>query len=68
MKHVLQSKTLWANAIMAALSAAELNLHMLKPLLGESSFGVISFAVITINVILRFTTTGPVTLVKPSAE
>ena len=62
MKPIWQSKTMLANAVMAILAAAELNIGLLRPVLGESAHGVISFASIIVNVGLRFMTTQPVSL------
>jgi hypothetical protein len=62
MKHPKRSKTLWANAIMTALLAAELNVGLLRAWLGEEVYGVVSFAIILVNVVLRFVTTGPISL------
>lgn len=56
-KGALKSKTMWFNAAMAVLSLLETNLELLKPVLGESAFGVISFATIVGNGILRWITT-----------
>jgi hypothetical protein len=59
MKHWLQSKTIWFNAVIACLAAAEASFSMLKPYLGESTYGVALFAVTIINVYLRCITSKP---------
>lgn len=61
-KSWLLSRTLWVNVGMAALAAAEVNFQMLRPLLGESTYGVMLFSLTIANVILRFVTTSPITL------
>jgi len=54
-----KSRTHRFNVIMAGLSAAEANLHILKPLLPVDSFIVISFVLIVGNFIFReMTNTG----------
>lgn len=60
MKHWLKSKTIWLNASVAALAAAEASFGLLKPYLGESVYGVALFIVTIANVYLRFVTTQPV--------
>lgn len=49
----LQSKTLWFNALAAAVAAAEESLHLLQPLLGEATYPVLLFAVTVVNSVLR---------------
>lgn len=61
MKHWLKSKTIWFNALIAGLAAAEASFSLLKPYLGEGIYGAALFAVTVGNVILRFATTQPVT-------
>lgn len=60
MKHWLKSRTIWFNAFVAMLAAAEASFGLLKPYLGESVYGVALFVVTIANVYLRFVTTQPV--------
>lgn len=63
MKHWKKSKTLIVAGISSILVAAELNLHLVKSMLGEDSYNVVLFAVLILNAIfgyLRTITTQPV--------
>jgi hypothetical protein len=55
-----KSKTLWLNGIAVVLAAAEAQFSFLKPVLGESIYGVAFFALTVGNVALRFYTTQAV--------
>lgn len=63
-KPVAKSKTIWFNAIMAALSVAELNFNLLAPVLGESTYGVLLFGITAGNAFLRVITNSPITFKK----
>ena len=56
-KGAAKSKTVWFNTIVAMLLAAEPAIGLLQPVLGESVYGVVSFALIVGNVALRAITT-----------
>lgn len=63
MKHWKKSKTLIVAGISSILVAAELNLHLVKSMLGEDSYNVILFGMqilIAIFGYLRTITTQPV--------
>lgn len=61
------SRVLWFNAAAAAVAAAEGSLGMLRPLLGEHVFPVLTFAVVLGNCVLRAVTIGPIAFAAPSA-
>ena len=63
-KSIGESKTIWFNAIMAVLSIAELNFHLLTPILGNSTYGVLLFGLTIGNAFLRVVTNSPVTFKK----
>ena len=56
-KGAAKSKTVWFNMITGMLLAAEPALHLLQPILGASTYGVVSFVLIVGNVALRAITT-----------
>ena len=56
MKSWYQSKTLWFNAIAAALVALEAGTGFLKPLLGENTYALFAVALPVVNSILRVVT------------
>ena len=59
-----KSKTIWFNAIMTALSVAELKFSLLAPVLGGSTYGVLLFGLTAGNALLRVITNSPVTFKK----
>lgn len=59
-----KSKTIWFNAIMTALSVAELNFGLLTPVLGGSTYGMLLFGLTAGNAILRVVTNSPVAFKK----
>lgn len=61
-----RSRTLWFNAIVAALAAAEMSLHVLQPMLGEHTYQVIAFALAVGNAALRLVTTQALSLAVPA--
>ena len=63
-KPVGKSKTIWFNAIMTALSVAELNFGLLTPVLVSSTYGVLLFGLTAGNAVLRVVTNSPVTFKK----
>lgn len=56
-KGALRSKTMRFNAMMGFLMMAEENLHLLKPVLGEKAYGILSFITIAGNWYFRYITT-----------
>ncbi len=52
-KGATKSKTIWFNTIVGMLIAAEPALSLLQPLLGASTYGIVSFVLIVGNVGLR---------------
>lgn len=52
-----QSRTLWVNAIVLALAAAEDHVGLLQPVLPVNIYQLIAFALPVINAALRFITT-----------
>ena len=52
-KGTVKSKTMWFNTLTGVLLAAEPAIHLLQPVLGASTYGVISFVLIIGNVVLR---------------
>lgn len=52
-KGATKSKTVWFNVITGMLIAAEPALHLLQPVLGASTYGIVSFVLIVGNVALR---------------
>ena len=56
-KGAVKSKTIWFNTITGMLLAAEPALHLLQPVLGTSTYGIVSFILIVGNVALRAITT-----------
>lgn len=57
-----RSKTLWFNALCAALGAAELGLGLLQPALPLNAYAVLSFVLAVGNAALRVTTRMPIEL------
>jgi hypothetical protein len=52
-KGAVKSKTMWFNTLTGMLLAAEPALHLLQPVLGASTYGIVSFVLIVGNVALR---------------
>lgn len=52
-----KSKTLWFNAAAGILAAAQANLHLLQPLLGEQAYPILMMAIVMGNALLRVITT-----------
>lgn len=50
------SKTLWANVIVLALTAAETQLQMLQPLLPVNVYALVAFGLPVLNLVLRTVT------------
>lgn len=59
-----QSRTLWFNALCAALAAAELGLGALQTVLPGEPYAWLSFAIVVGNAVLRALTTQPLALRK----
>lgn len=55
-----KSRTIWCNALIAALALAESQLDILQPLLPFNVYGGLAFALPIVNVVLRTVTTVPV--------
>jgi len=56
------SKTLWVNAIVLALAAAEEHMQLLQPVLPVSFYQLVAFALPVVNAFLRVITTKGVSL------
>jgi len=56
-----KSKTLWLNALAAALIAIEANYSLLAPVLGPSTYGTLAVILAGLNAVLRVITTQGVT-------
>lgn len=56
-KGATKSKTVWFNTIVGMLLAAEPAIGLLQPVLGASTYGIVSFILIVGNVGLRAITT-----------
>lgn len=52
-----KSKTLWFNAAAGTLAAAEANIHILQPMLGDQAYPILMMSVVIGNAILRVITT-----------
>lgn len=59
------SRTLWLNAVVLALAAAESQLQVLQPLLPVNVFSLVAFVLPVANAALRFVTTQGVALGAP---
>lgn len=57
-----QSKTLWLNAIVLSLAAAEDHVGLLQPVLPVNFYQLVAFALPVLNAALRFLTTTGVKL------
>ena len=60
-----RSKTLWFNALCAALGAAELGMGLLQPALPVNAYAVLSFVLAAGNAALRAVTCMPIA--RPTA-
>ena len=60
-KHWWKSRTLWLNASVLALAAAETQLQVLQPLMPVNVYAVIAFALPVLNAVLRLRTNSAVT-------
>jgi len=56
-KGAAKSKTIWFNTLVGMLLAAEPAIGLLQPVLGASTYGIVSFILIVGNVGLRAITT-----------
>lgn len=52
-----RSRTLWFNAVVAALAAAEAGFGVLQPVLPANAYAAISLLLVVGNAVLRFLTT-----------
>lgn len=57
MKAWYQSKTLWVNAIVAALAALEVGTGILQPFLPANFYAMIAVGLPVVNAVLRIVTT-----------
>lgn len=57
MKAWYQSKTLWVNAIVAALAALEAGTGILQPLLPANFYAIVAVGLPVVNAVLRIVTT-----------
>ncbi len=67
MKAWYQSKTLWVNAIVAALVALEAGTGLLQPFLPPHFYALVAVGLPVINAVLRIVTTQGLSLRKPDA-
>lgn len=67
MKAWYQSKTLWVNAIVAALVALEAGTGLLQPFLPPHFYAIVAVVLPIINAVLRIVTTQGLSLGKPNA-
>lgn len=63
-----QSKTIWVNAIAAALAVVELNFHMLQSSLSGGVYVTAAGALAFINVLLRGVTSTGITFTGSNAD
>ena len=52
-----RSRTLWFNAVVAGLTAAEMSLQLMQPLLGDHTYQLIAFVLAVGNAVLRLIST-----------
>lgn len=64
MKAWYQSKTLWVNAVVAALAALEAGTGMLQPFLPANFYAIVAVGLPVINAVLRIITTQGLALTK----
>ena len=67
MKAWYLSKTLWVNALVAALVALEASTGLLQPFLPPHFYAIVAVALPIINAVLRIVTTQGLRLGKPDA-
>lgn len=67
MKTWYQSKTLWVNAIVAALAALEAGTGVLQPFLPANFYAIVAVGLPVVNAILRIVTTQGLALAKSNA-
>lgn len=61
MKPWWKSRTIWLNAIVLGLAAAEANLRLLEPMLEVDVYRLLAFALPVLNAMMRLVTTEGVT-------
>jgi hypothetical protein len=67
MKAWYLSKTLWVNALVAALVALEAGTGLLQPFLPPHFYAIVAVSLPVINAVLRIVTTQGLALRKPDA-
>jgi len=67
MKAWYQSKTLWVNAIVAALAALEAGTGVLQPFLPSNFYAIVAVGLPVVNAVLRIVTTQGLALAKSDA-
>lgn len=67
MKPWWHSRTLWLNALVLALAAAEAHVKLLQPVLRVDVYQLLAFTLPVLNALLRVLTTQPLAL-RPSQE
>lgn len=56
-----KSKTLWFNAVVAALAGAEASFSFLQPIVPVNVYGILAFVLAVGNSVLRLITSQPIT-------
>jgi hypothetical protein len=67
MKAWYQSKTLWVNAIVAALATLEASAGLLQPFLPVNFYTIVAVGLPVVNAVLRIVTTQGLALAKSNA-
>lgn len=67
MKPWYTSKTLWVNAVVAALAALEAGTSILQPFLPANFYAIVAVGLPVVNAVLRIITTQGLSLVKQDA-
>lgn len=67
MKAWYQSKTLWVNAIVAALATLEMSTGLLQPFLPANFYTIVAVGLPVVNAVLRIVTTQGLALAKSDA-
>jgi len=67
MKAWYQSKTLWVNAIVAALATLEASTGLLQPFLPTNFYTIVAVGLPVVNAVLRIVTTQGLALAKSNA-
>lgn len=67
-KKFYSSKTYWFNVIVTLFLAAEANLQLLQPVLGQNVYAIACFVLIVGNAILRNMTKEPIKWVDTSSR